>query len=589
MMWKHNERLPGFKHGGIAYKVTCLEPDKSRELDKMNMAVEAKKSSSQFPFYCCKLHVEYTDVKALIKENEELFSDIYECRSWSSLHKVFTINIKLTGVPKCNETINVVSPDGNIGHIDSILRNEEENCTKLTVTVTIKHNSITTFMFVAVEKPEVFSVSKEAVTIQPQMEPEAEIDIPSDTFDSPGDLLFNVVETKDLNGDADDSDEEPSLVTNVLDLSMSNHEQPKKPIDMKLPMHAKVDENAEIVILASSKEYPEKMEDWEIVEAKKDGRKKCAAFKIKHFSIYTGVTKTKLDEDMIAVTTLIQKALNNERQVEFFILVKTLSKNEYAVVIECALQRKAKQRRRFWRKKNYEQQEVEMMSHTVQVNSWFRVKFEGNIKRVGVDQAEMQKLMFHPNRDNFQIYSVEMVDTKNPPIGRVKIELQTEKEQEPIKIIDPGTGCTSGKTTLIPRDPIIEYYELTSLPVHLKPPPPEDETVPDQAPDNHDPTCTISTLRKSSLMQLQKRLNMDEIEQLAIQLKVCDGSEIAKLSTELTRPEDFLRHIMRKWRGSRPFISQIDFLVNALVGIDKQYEADEIRLAKLENREIRFA
>jgi hypothetical protein len=31
-----------------------------------------------------------------------------------------------------------------------------------------------------------------AVTIQPQMEPEAEIEIPTNTFDTPGDLLFNV-------------------------------------------------------------------------------------------------------------------------------------------------------------------------------------------------------------------------------------------------------------------------------------------------------------------------------------------------------------------------------------------------------------
>jgi hypothetical protein len=42
------------------------------------------------------------------------------------------------------------------------------------------------------EKPEVFAITNSAVTIQPQMEPEAEIEIPTNTFDTPGDLLFNV-------------------------------------------------------------------------------------------------------------------------------------------------------------------------------------------------------------------------------------------------------------------------------------------------------------------------------------------------------------------------------------------------------------
>lgn len=68
---------------------------------------------------------------------------------------------------------------------------------------------------------------------------------------------------------------------------MSNHQQPKQPIDMKLPMHSNVDEGADIVILSSSKEYPEEAEDWEIVDAKKGRRRhlNVAAFQIRHFSM----------------------------------------------------------------------------------------------------------------------------------------------------------------------------------------------------------------------------------------------------------------------------------------------------------------
>lgn len=64
--------------------------------------------------------------------------------------------------------------------------------TYVIVTINIKHGAVVTFMFVTVKKPEVFGITKRAVTIQPQLEPDAVIDIPKDTFDSPGDLLFNV-------------------------------------------------------------------------------------------------------------------------------------------------------------------------------------------------------------------------------------------------------------------------------------------------------------------------------------------------------------------------------------------------------------
>ena len=78
--------------------------------------------------------------------------------------------------------------------------------------------------------------------------------------------------------------------------------------------------------------------------------------------------------------------------------------------------------------------------------------------------------MFHPNRDNYQIFSTEMVDKSNPPIGRIKIELIEETGQEPIRVVE-SKGCLNNKETLIPRDPITTYMNLTSLPVHLRPPP----------------------------------------------------------------------------------------------------------------------
>lgn len=76
--------------------------------------------------------------------------------------------------------------------------------------------------------------------------------------------------------------------------------------------------------------------------------------------------------------------------------------------------------------------------------------------------------MFHPNRDNFHIFSTELLDKRNPPTGRIEIELIVETEQEPIIVLD-SENCFKSKETIITRDPITTYTNLTSLPMHLSP------------------------------------------------------------------------------------------------------------------------
>lgn len=88
---------------------------------------------------------------------------------------------------------------------------------------------------------------------------------------------------------------------------------------------------------------------------------------------------------------------------------------------------------------------------------------------MGDDQNKAQKLMFQPNRNNYQIFSVELVDPKDPPIGGLNIEMMQQVEPEPIEVIDTS-GLCKGKTAYIYPDPVETYFELTFLPVHLKQP-----------------------------------------------------------------------------------------------------------------------
>ena len=101
-------------------------------------------------------------------------------------------------------------------------------------------------------------------------------------------------------------------------------------------------------------------------------------------------------------------------------------------------------------------------------------------------------------------------------------------------------------------------------------------------------TGRITVLRTTSLKQLGKRLTMDEAHHLAVQLNAGKSAEITEMALRLPNVEHFVDDILWKWRGMRPYQSQVEFLINALLSMDKQYEADELKIAHLEGREVRF-
>ena len=88
---------------------------------------------------------------------------------------------------------------------------------------------------------------------------------------------------------------------------------------------------------------------------------------------------------------------------------------------------------------------------------------------MGDDQNKPHKLMFQPNRENYKVFDVELVDPKDPPMGSINIELIQTEELEPIEVVKTS-GLCKGKPTYIYPDPVEKYFQLTILPVHLKQP-----------------------------------------------------------------------------------------------------------------------
>ncbi|KAK3099327.1 hypothetical protein FSP39_002691, partial [Pinctada imbricata] len=153
------------------------------------------------------------------------------------------------------------------------------------VTVTLKlSEGITRFALALRMELEIFLITEEAVVIRPKNEPGAVIDIPKGAFEEVAELQLMVLETKDVN---EEEESGSILMTNVIDMSMSDEQQPHKSIDMKLPIHSK-DKNdvLDMCILATSKEDLDGTDDWEIIEARPEESGNAVLFKIEHFSMY---------------------------------------------------------------------------------------------------------------------------------------------------------------------------------------------------------------------------------------------------------------------------------------------------------------
>lgn len=75
--------------------------------------------------------------------------------------------------------------------------------------------------------------------------------------------FIKVVYTNDVNED-DECEFGPLLLTNVIEMSMSDGQQPKKEIVMKLPIQKKGNNVEEMCVLATSEEDPDDVDDWEV-------------------------------------------------------------------------------------------------------------------------------------------------------------------------------------------------------------------------------------------------------------------------------------------------------------------------------------
>lgn len=596
-------RFNGYKDGGISVEVKHVIPGQEFKLSSLDITVTTKGVVHDFYLYCCKVQSQYYRMESKhghvydqLQQNQYLFSDMYEVIAWGKSPKSLYLCITVSGVPSCSESLSILPIEGTVlGNIvphkisDS---NDPDDMQYTTVNaeVQLEQSRTVRFVIITTETPEIYTITEDAMVIQPEMEPGSEIDIPKGTFDGHSQLTINVCETKSLNADEPDITE-PLLITNVLDLTMDNGQQPKKAIKLKIPVHTTTDK--EFVLFSCHKEYPEGDEDWEISEISSQHTGKLISFDVTQFSFYVAGSRNYQEKAKRVAT----QAINKERTVQLFVMMKCLNETNATLVFECILTRQGKKRRKHWKKEGFEP--VESFEHSVHVYQKFRIMVSENLHVQANDQERI--IIFDPNKKrNYITYN--LVDKS--PTGELIVEKIVEKTKNPSAklVLKPTKNenttfwlkkvcCqeNSVQPSIIPPDEQTLQSEYEFLVKFSVAPKLEEDTVPKEVEeeklDPNDPECPnkLSVLRWSSLKRLGEQLTDTECFHLGVQLHI----DMNKLK-DLQKQNNFKEKMFREWRPKRPYESLVENLKQGLDRINKQIEANWVQEAYNNAGEFRY-
>ncbi|CAG2200346.1 unnamed protein product [Mytilus edulis] len=429
ILLKQHSRSSGYAQKSILFEVFYLKARENKYLENLGVNIIGNDEADDkkiidnngtdddgFFLFCGKMKSEYSDVTDSHKDNTEIVSDIYECRLWCNKRKTLRLNVRLETVLASSENLILMSSNEKIGRIDCIDKfTEHKNQSK--------HYSV---VHVTI-KPEKFSIGSEAVTLKPKGEPEAEISIPKGSFESAGQMCLQIVDTKEVNEEEKEDESGDMLTTNIVDISMTDGQQPKQEIGIKIPIHHKLSEDDAVVILATSIDAPCSVDDWEVMEAEMDESGKSATFRIRHFSIYAGSSKEKVKKDLPGVVDALDRSINRQRKIEFIFLTKWINVDTLLLVIEGIAARKSDSRIKYWARQGYNEKSLKRSKESLVKNGQrFMFTLFGNL--VEVSREESFALTYQNNRDNFQIINICLDDPKKPFTGEVQISFEKEVE-----------------------------------------------------------------------------------------------------------------------------------------------------------------
>ncbi|CAG2254173.1 unnamed protein product [Mytilus edulis] len=371
--------------------------------------------SNDFFMYCSKSIPEYTDFEMHIGPDDRMFSDVYEIKTWGQTPKYVRVNIAVLGFVKQNQDVSVRSFEGYVeGSMISrevlTLKDDShaEEYTKFDIKIDLTRMKSAKFVVLVHLRHEEFDVSHKSLKLIPQSESGAEINISEGTFERPGKLMLNMADTNYWNTD------EIVLFTNALNIKMQNNIKPKKPVNIKLPLHSSLTQSEDLLIISSDKDIPETEDDWDICSTNIDIQGNIVSFNAEHFTSFAPVSKTKIKQSKNVLT----KAVGQYKPTEIFAGIKELD-NKLTLIVEIALKNRGRKRRKHWKKKGFGLPATEYREC---------ISVKGNFEIDSIRMSGGEQLIFNPAKNSFGHFIVP--EEHEHYLGCIIVSRSTQKIAE---------------------------------------------------------------------------------------------------------------------------------------------------------------
>ncbi|XP_033761407.1 uncharacterized protein LOC117343181 [Pecten maximus] len=524
-----------------------------------------------------------------MEPDENVFGHPLECQTWGPRVKSITLTVTVDRPLRKNEEV-VLRPATKGGSIIEVdVRNKDGvKSTVIKMSITLKPDGINYFAIASREKTEVFQVSNRAVSLKPESEPEAEIDIPADAFES-CELFVKFADTTDFieENEQDEKDEGTSgkavVMTNILDITTSDQQQPNKEIEIKMPITAKAQSEG-IVILMTSNPDPNLLKwEWEEIPAEiKNGR---VEFKIRHFSKYAGTLKTAFDADPEATENVTRKIFLKMRKVEFSVAVKTpeMDETKTDMIITCGTKRVIKTVKKGYDKSytlfglGHEKNKLE-----VPVGQIFRIEIRGNLKERN-DDDNMELIFKGDNQESSRALEIVSASPETVELkGEVNIFMETEfLVSDVVETVD--VGCFFSRHSKAATRVKSEIWEtktelLCTMPFDIKlikrEPEPEPAELPPSEPENTENTASDLGQPPSyfpwvKLKQVVNKLSDEQVILLGYQLGLSE-TQTKQAVHNTTEGMDLSRNILYAWYATAKKEEAKTQLMGALEEIGRQ-------------------
>ncbi|XP_033762800.1 uncharacterized protein LOC117344233 [Pecten maximus] len=419
------------------------------------------------------------------------------------------------------------------------------------------------------QKKEGFKISNKAVMLKPESEPEAEIDIPAGTFKS-CQLLVKFVDTaeiikeyeQDENHEENPSDNKSVLMTNILDISTSDQQQPNKEVEMKIPVTAK-SKSEGIVILMTSNPDPNLLKwQWEEIPAHIDTDGK-AVFKIRHFSSIVGISRPLYEANPEAATDMIRDASDKKRKVEIVVAVKIpeLDEKKTNMIIICGTKHAIKSEKKTY-SKSYHCFSLGPDLPFVPEGQRFKFVIQGNFK----EQSDDYNIDLIFKGSQVSSRALEIVSTSENPLdlsGTVDIY---EGSSDPVAhdqvpVVEAKCCCYNSGTKKTSVKPDVDKIEQTPRTIAFK----ATLTKRDLESSMRSQPSRLEELRKA----VDIDLSPEETRQLAVQIGI--DVKILQNSLDGTVEEgDQLMAVLNQWLISLAKNNMVSQLKEALAAIGRQ-------------------